>query len=197
MFEIDIDITDSVEPWCREVIRCKTKMRKEALGKLGGHLRKEIKKGMKSKSPGGSPYKKTMKAKDRRKLEQAFGAQPKRSYPILGRLYRAVGFEMNTHAEILKVGMLSKSAKSMMFIHEKGTKRRVTPFIRRKYFQAGLGISPKKQFINIPQRATFEPLKKKLVPTIPGYVQDSIADFLENGIKKPPPRRRKRKYKVY
>ena len=194
---LEIEYIDGIEPWCKKIIEKNSKMRKEALGKLGGHLRKEIRKGIKSKAPGGRPYKKTMPAKRRRALDQAFGGEGKNRYPILGRLHKAVGFQVDDYAENLKVGMLSQTATKLMQVHEFGKKRRVTPFIRRKFFQAGVGLSEKQKFLNIPKRPTFEPLKRILEPEIPGYVQKSISNFLEYGIKSPPPKKRTKKYQVF
>jgi hypothetical protein len=175
-----IEIYDEATPWLKWAMDEFPGFRRKALKSAGWMMQKKIKAGIKSRMPGGRAYAAFMPAKRRRELEIAFGGKGKHRYAPLGKLARAIGYQYREDAGEVVVGWLSRSAVQLGTLHEKGGTTKVTGKVRRGYL-ASIGISKTKKEIDIPARPTIGPMKRVLVPEIPGYVEDKIWGYLIKG----------------
>jgi len=175
-----VTVEDEATPWLQWAMTEFPDFRRKALKSLGWYMQKEIKKGIKSRAPGGRAYAPFLPAKVRRKLDEAFDKKGKRSYAPLGGLAKAVGYQYKSSGDVV-VGWLSESAVRLGTKQEKGAKVRITGKMRRAYLAAGIGIKPGRKEVVIPARPTIEPMSDVLVPKAAGYVEGKIWGYLTKG----------------
>lgn len=168
---------------------------KRALKSLGWMAQIEIKRGIHSAMPGGEAYAPPVAPGTRRKFDAAFKKQQKRRYPLLGQLYRAVGYDKRnvSQGEVI-VGWLSKSAVDLGSKVEKGAVYPITKAMRGKLFAGG--IYTRKAAIVVEERPTFGPMRKVIKEKAVNYLLEKMKKFINNPNLRSNPRK-KRRYRVY
>lgn len=179
-----VTVEDEATPWLLWAMNEFPDLQRKAMKSLGWHMQREIKKGIRSRAPGGRAYAPFLPAKKRRELDKAFGRQGQRSYRPLGGLVKAVGYHYSKQTGGVVVGWLSASAAKFGEIHEKGKKVRVTKKTRLAFLSAKLGMKPSTTEIDIPARPTIGPMRDVLLPKAPKYVEDKIFGYLTKGVPK-------------
>jgi hypothetical protein len=189
-----VQVIDEASPWLEWAAREFPDFTRSALKSTGWWLSREIKKGIRSGAPGGKPYAPRMPAKKRRALEKAMGGRVKRSYPWMGQLSRAVGYEYRQGENAVVIGPLSSSAVALFKKHESGTSYPVTQKVRKAYAAAGIYLSRGTKYIKLPRRETIGPVYQAYRNRISPYIEDKITSYMAG--KKIKPRRTKRRYQV-
>lgn len=190
-----VHVTDEATPWLNYFIDFFPAWERKALKSAGWWMSKEIKKGIKSKAPGGKKYPAFMPAKKRRALEGIFGRKEKRSYAPMGALARAVGYQYFPSSSSVIVGWLSNSATKLGLIMEEGEVYPVTDEMRLAFAAAGVPIDSTTKIIDIPPRPTIGPMAEYLKPKVAGYMEEKVWEYEKKGVKKV--KKKKKKYKVY
>lgn len=192
---VRISFEDGASPWLEWAAKEIPKFAASALKSTGWMMQKKIKEGIKSKAPGGVPYAPTMKAKRRKALDKAFGREPRRSYPILGKLRKAIGYQFDKRHLEVTVGWLSISAVQLGKRLEDGFQTPVTRRMRLAFATAGLGM-PRKGSLTIPARPTIGPMYDALQGKIYPYMEDRIWSYLQGNGTRSRPKNPKKKYVV-
>ena len=174
---------DEISPWIKLVAENNPSWCRSALKSTGWMVQKEVKAGIRSKSPGGKPYVKGMPPKTRRLLDAGQGRRTFRTYRPLGKLLQAVGYDKSGVKQdgsgSIKVGWLSASAVKLGTIQEEGKSLAVTTKMRRYFWALGVKLKQSTKEIKIPARPTFEPMQQKLEPVIPKYFEQKIYEYWE------------------
>ncbi len=191
---VSVEIIDEATPWLQWAAQEFPDFTRSALKSTGWWLSREIKKGIRSGAPGGRPYKPRLPAKKRRELEKAFGGRVKRSYPWMGQLSRAVGYQYRKNENAVVVGPLSVSAVRLFQKHEAGTSYPVTKKTRRAFAAAKIPLAKGKKFIRLPKRPTIEPVYDAYHDKIAPHIEEKIWSYIAG--KKIKPRKSKRRYTV-
>lgn len=188
-------IKDDFSPWLQGVMDNAPTWKRKALKSLGWFMQKQIKEGIKSGAPGGQAYPKTIPLYVRQKLDKLFGNRLKNSYPILGRMAQAVGYQYKQTGDSVETGWLSESAANIGSIAEGGGERTVTDDMRYAFWAAGVPIGRSKDRIIIPARPTFGPMYRVLDPQLEPYMAGKIFQFMDEGT--PAAGTNPRKYTVF
>jgi hypothetical protein len=196
MTESGVYIIDSATPFLKGMAETKPEWMRRAQKSLGYMMQQEIKKGIRSGSPGGKKYKPPMPPEKRQMLERMLGGDGKKNYPILGRLVNAVGYQYKPAEISITVGWLSASAVNIGTKQEKGFERSLTDNMRYAFWAAGVPISRNHDILRIPARPTFDPMAAYLEPKITPHLEEKITSYAD-GFNPPPTTNRKRKYRVY
>jgi len=191
-----VEITDEASPWLEWAAKNFPGFTKSAVKSAGWWMSKEIKAGIRSGAPGGRAYTPKMPAKRRRMLEAGFGGRVKRSYPWLGQLRKAVGYQYVKGENAVIVGPLSPSAVRMFEKHEGGFSRSVSKRMRKAYFAAGVGMKTGTGRVSVPERPTIDPIYEKFGTRIPSYVEEKLWGYLTGNSARSRPKTR-RTYSVF
>jgi hypothetical protein len=215
-----VTVQDMATPWLRYMMQMQPEYLRKSMKSLGWYMQKEIKAGIKSKSPGGSSYTPFMDPRIRAQLEGkrersavlqhlAQGSRAyrgiakyqtmhitgrRRQYAPMGKLKNAIGYQYDDAAKQLKVGWLSKAAVRLGEIMENGGTKTVTPALRKYYWAHGVPINNDKTVIKIPARPTIEPMRKVLLPQMVPYIEKKMIELWYGQVTSPSATR---KYKVW
>lgn len=212
-----IVIQDNATPFLRYMIAMNPQWMDKALKSLGYYMQKQIKSGIKAKSPGGQEFASFMDPRVRAQLEgrtdrpmvdiishhqkgwkrkYAKDAAGKSIiYPPFGKLQKAIGYQYDADAMKLTVGYLSKSAVRMGTMMENGYTKPVTDAVRKFFWSHGVPISPSKTTIKVPPRPVMEPMRKVLMPQMVPYLESKLVSYWAGNTSFSPSATRK--YKVY
>lgn len=192
---VRISFEDGASPWLEWAAKEIPAFAASALKSTGWMMQKKIKEGIKSKAPGGVPYAPTMKAKRRKVLDKAFGREPRSSYPILGKLRKAIGYQFDKRHLEVTVGWLSLSAVQLGKRLEEGFQTPVTRRMRLAFAAAGFGM-PRKTAFSVPARPTIGPMYDALQNKIYPYMEDQIWSYMQGNNTRSRPKKPKKKYVV-
>ena len=192
---VRISFEDGASPWLEWAAKEIPAFAASALKSTGWMMQKKIKEGIKSKAPGGVPYAPTMKAKRRKALDKAFGREPRGSYPVLGKLRKAIGYQFDKKRLEVTVGWLSLSAVQLGKRLEEGFQTPVTHRMRLAFAAAGLGM-PRKASFAAPARPTIGPMYDALQNKIYPYMEGQIWDYMQGKNARSKPKNPKKKYVV-
>ena len=192
---VRISFEDGASPWLEWAAKEIPKWAASALKSTGWMMQKKIKEGIKSKSPGGVPYAPTMKAKRRKALDKAFGREPRGSYPVLGKLRKAIGYQFDKKRLEVTVGWLSLSAVQLGKRLEEGFQTPTTYGMRLAFAAAGFGMTKKAAF-TVPARPTIGPMYDALQGEIYPYMEGQIWDYMQGKNARSKPKNPKKKYVV-
>ena len=192
---VRISFEDGASPWLEWAAKEIPAFAASALKSTGWMMQKKIKEGIKSKAPGGVPYAPTMKAKRRKALDRAFGREAKSSYPVLGKLRKAIGYQFDKRHLEVTVGWLSLSAVQLGKRLEEGFQTPTSYGMRLAFAAAGLGM-PRKGSFTTPARPTIGPMYDALQSKIYPYMEDQIWGYLQGNGTRSRPKNPKKKYVV-
>jgi hypothetical protein len=136
-----------------------------------------------------------MKAKRRKALDRAFGREAKSSYPVLGKLRKAIGYQFDKRHLEVTVGWLSLSAVQLGKRLEEGFQTPTTHRMRLAFAAAGLGM-PRKASFTAPARPTIGPMYDVLQGQIYPHMEDQIWSYLQGNNTRSRPKKPKKKYIV-
>ena len=107
-----ITVADECESYLQALGADIPNWRSKALRSLGWMMQDAIKRGIKSKSPGGKPYpmRHRMSAFDRNMMHPELMQS---RYPPLGKLVQAIGYQYREKQQAVLVGWLSRSAAAL------------------------------------------------------------------------------------
>lgn len=196
--DIKLELDDMATPFLKELAGNNPKWIASALKSAGYYAQKAIKEGIRSESPGGQPY--AAHALDdwhRAKLERALTGNNRRSYPIMGRLRQAVGYDKSqADVGIVTVGWLSQSAAFLGGKQQVGYATPMTDRMRKAFFAAGLHPSSSKLMITTQPRQTFAPMAPRVREVASAVMQQKIISYI-NGSQERSAASGKRTYRVY
>lgn len=181
-YELQIRTLDNVTPWLDWAISHKADWTRKAIKSTAWYAQQEIKKGIRSSSPGGATYAERMSAAKRHDIEDSSkrgGSKRKRRAGVLGNLLNAVGYQFKT-AQVA-IGWLSRSAVRIGSWHEKGVRQAITPKMRRLFFAAGVGLKASTTHIKLPSRPTYQPMFNHLRDKLPAYFESKFISYLAAG----------------
>ena len=181
-----IDVTDEIQPLLERMAGNSRKNISAAAKSLGWFMQKEIKKGVRSGSPGGATF------QERRPygVRAALGNAARTWY---GRMRNAIGYQY--YDGILRIGWTSKTASMYGKKQEFGNVTKVTDEIRRKFARAGYPLRKDTTEIILPERPVFDPMAGELYPQVAPYVQQKINEYASGDVAFS--KKARRKYKVY
>lgn len=161
---ITVEYKDNATPFLNYIIANNPKWKTSALKSAGWRTSQELKKGIRSAAPGGSPYEPLhLDNKKRRALEKIMGGKVRRNYPPMGQLQKAIGYYGTMASRgVVPVGWLSKTAVYLGDKQQKGYSTEVTPKVRRMFAAAGIKLSKNKSRLQTPSRKTFAPMETML-----------------------------------
>jgi hypothetical protein len=173
-------VIDQTTPMLQWVVDNKPKWFISSLKSTAYMAQKQIKSGIRSGAPGGRPYVPAMQAARRRALDNAsYSRKPLRSYPILGKLRNAVGYDKTRASQaIVTVGWLSRSAVRIGTWQETGVTQTVSAKMRRLFFAAGIGLRKGTTEIALPSRPTYAAMFPSLRSAIPEFMSEKIASYI-------------------
>lgn len=176
---LEITIEDNATSELQRLAKEYPALFQRALKSLGWIAQKEIKAGIKDAAPAGVSYERPIPVSERRIIDKAFKKPQKSKYPLLGRLYRAVGYDKSRIAQgQVTIGWLSQSAVYLGSKVEKGVSYPVTNAMRKRFMIAGMNV--KKQIITIPARPTFRPMRIVIDQKATQYLTDKIKAYIAN-----------------
>ena len=181
-YELQISTLDNVTPWLDWAISHKADWTRKATKSTAWYAQQEIKKGIRSGSPGGSTYAERMSASRRFEIEdhsKRGGSRRKQRKGVLGNLLNAVGYQFKT-AQVA-IGWLSRSAVRIGSWHELGVQQTITPKMRRLFFAAGVGLKASTTHIKLPSRPTYQPMFNHLRNLLPEYYRNKFISYLASG----------------
>lgn len=187
-----IKIIDNATPWLKGMAMAKPDWERKSLKSAGWMMQQEIKKGIRSGSPGGQKYAPYMKPSRRRLLQ---GDAGKTRYRPMGQLYNAVGYQYDSSGGRVSVGWLSPSAVWLGSKQEKGASTSVNPKMRALFALSEVPLSKGKSTIVIPARPTYSPMYTILEPKMMPYIEGKILEYANSGA--PTAKGGGRNYKVY
>lgn len=196
--DLRIEIDDGASPFLRELAAKNKKWMASALKSAAYYSQKAIKEGIRSQAPGGKPYEPLhLTTMDRAKLEYALTGHNRRSYPVMGQLRQAVGYDSSQASDgIVTVGWLSKSAS---YIGKKQQSGFVNPFterMRKAFFAAGFHPSARKRQVVIQPRQTFAPMVPRVQEISVQKMQEKLLSYIQ-GNQTRSAKSSKRRYTVY
>ncbi len=161
---IVVEYNDFASPFMATVISNNPKWMASALKSAGWRVSREIKKGMRSRAPGGHPYAPPhLPNRLRSALESIVGGKVKRYYRPMGNLINAIGYDKTrAGAGVVTVGWLSRSAVYLGRKQQEGFQTPVTDKVRRTFAAAGIKLSVGKTNLEAPSRPTFSPMESML-----------------------------------
>ena len=189
---VRVEFLDEASPWLEWATKEFPQFAGRALKSLGWWTQKKVKEGIESNAPGGNQYAATTPLKLRRKIERAFGHKVKGSYPILGKLRKAIGYEYDKSRQQVTVGWLSVSAVKLAAKLESGFETRVTGKMARALYRAGLSGVLSRGTIKTPARPTIGPMYDKLESEFATYYEDKILSYMHNAESTTAPKTKRR-----
>ena len=188
MDKITLDVTDEIEPLLERMSEKNRKMLASVAKSWGWYQQREIKKGVRSGSPGGATFEQRTPLAMRRALQG--GSAAKQWY---GKMLRAVGYQYKDG--IVRIGWTSRTSAMYGRKQEFGYKTPVTSEIRKKFGEAGYPLRADTKYLELPERNVFDPMAGELAPQLSPFVQDRINDYQTGNVEFA--KRARRKYKVY
>lgn len=185
---ISIDVTDEIAPFLERMAGHTNRSIQSAAKSLGWFLQREIKKGVKSGSPGGESFQARMPHALRAKLQG--GSAARQWY---GRMTRAIGYQYKDG--VLRIGWTSKTSAMYGRKQEFGFRTKVTEAIRKKFAEAGIPLKKSKAYLDLPARNVFEPMSDELQPQIGPYMQERLNEYGHRNVEFA--KKARRKYRVY
>lgn len=175
-----VEYSDFASPFMAEVIKNNPKWIASSLKSAGWKVSREIKKGMRSRAPGGQPYAPAhLTNKQRAALEKVLGGKVKRYYRPMGNLINAIGYDKtNAAAGVVTVGWLSKSSVYLGSKQQEGFQTPVTPAVRRAFAAAGIKLSVQKKELEAPSRPTFSPMESMLERIAKDQFESKILSYV-------------------
>jgi hypothetical protein len=165
---------------------------RKAVKSTGWMMQKQIKVGILSGAPGGSPYAPLIPPPFRPRLDELTSGHAKPDYKLLGQLAQAVGYQYKDG--VLLVGWLSDSAILIGTMEEEGAVKPFNTQMRQQFLEAGLHPSKNKTEVVIPKRPTIGPMFRILAPQITPYIADKLDEYETKGL--PDVAKNPRKYRV-
>ena len=196
--EFRIEYEDMANPYLKHVAENNPRWVASALKAAGYEAQKFIKAQIKSQAPGGQTYAKhVLNDTQYARLEKELTGRYKRSYPIMGRLQKAVGYDKSqADSGVVTVGWLSRSAVAIGEKQQAGYTTPLTDRMRKAFFAAGLHPSKTKETVFVQSRQTFEPLRPLIEQLATAKVQAKLLSYV-NGNQARSEATGKRIYKVY
>lgn len=178
--DIKLELDDMATPFLKELAGNNPKWIASALKSAGYYAQKAIKEGIRSESPGGQPY--AAHALDdwhRAKLERALTGNNRRSYPIMGRLRQAVGYDKSqADAGIVTVGWLSQSAAFLGGKQQTGFQTIMTEKMRCAFFAAGMHPGKNKITTETKSRETFAPMTREVQTLASKVMEQRLVSYI-------------------
>lgn len=176
---VKIVLLDSATPWLQWAMKEYPRYLQSGLKSLGWYTQKQIKLGIRSKAPGGQAYAPNTPAPLRRKIQLAFRKKSKNAYPVLGKLYGAVGYQYNKANSSVTIGWLSVSAVKIAHRLETGFETTVTQKMRGALLHGKLPWMAKKSKIETVARPTIGPMYDVLEPKFAVYLEEKIWEYIK------------------
>ena len=175
-----ITVADECESYLQALGADIPNWRSKALRSLGWMMQDAIKRGIKSKSPGGKPYpmRHRMSALDRNMMHPELMQS---RYPPLGKLVKAIGYQYREKQQAVVVGWLSRSAAALGRKVQDPQPIPVTGKMRRKFFLAGVGMRKSTMAIRPRSYDTIQPMRKVLEPKVIPYLEDKLYEYFQLG----------------
>lgn len=169
---ITVDVRDDITPLIRSWLQQNPKFIRSLTKSLGWYVQREIKtlsrdSRITSHWPARTPL------KIRRKLD----TQAPRQW--LGKLRNAIGYQYYEGA--VMIGWTSATAAAEGRIQEEGTRRTVTPFLRRYFGRRGVPLRGNTTEIYVPARPLFEPAMDLVQPKLGDFVSQRVGEYINNG----------------
>lgn len=196
--DLRIDIDDAATPFLRDLAAQNTKWMASALKSAAYYSQKAIKEGIRSQAPGGKPYEPLhLTTMDRAKLEYALTGHNRRSYPVMGQLRQAVGYDSSQAGNgVVTVGWLSSSSSRIGKKQQSGFVNPFTDRMRKAFFAAGFHPSARKTQVVIQPRQTFAPMVPRVKEIAVQKIQEKLLSYIQ-GNQRRSAKSSKRTYKVY
>lgn len=185
---ITVDVTDEIQPLLERMALNSQRTLGAAAKSLGWFLQKEIKKGIKSGSPGGDTFQERRPYEVRKALGKGVAARQ-----WYGRMARAIGYQYSDN--VLRIGWTSRTASVYGRKQEFGNVTKVTEEIRRRFARAGYPLRKDTTEIVLPERPVFDPMTGELYPQIAPYVQQKLNEYASGDVAFS--KKSRRKYRVY
>ena len=178
--EIRIEYDDKASVFLKEAAENHPKWMASALKSAAWKSQRVIKAGIKSGAPGGNTYAPhALSPRQRRMLEAALGHTLKRSYPHMGRLRAAVGYDSRRAKDgIVTVGWLSPSAVRIGSKQQTGFQTPLSDKMRRAFAAAGILIGKNKTATNVAARPTFQPILAEVNRVASNTVREKIISYV-------------------
>lgn len=178
--DIRLEYEDMATPFMKELAVNNPKWIASALKSAAYQAQKAIKEGIRSQAPGGQSY--AAHALDDyhyAKLERALTGDNKGSYPIMGKLRQAVGYDRSHASEgYVTVGWLSQSAAYLGKKQQAGYDTPMTERMRRAFFAAGLHPSKSKLMTSTKARQTMAPMVPRVQEIASATMQRKILSYI-------------------
>lgn len=173
---IQIDISDSITPTFKELLRENKRWAGRVGKSLGYFVSTEVKKGAQSGSPGGESFEPRIPYTARRAISNA-------SKSWYGRMRQAIGYTYSNGS--VYIGWTSPTSAKYGRMQEYGFERRVTPALRSHWAKAVAKsrgslhmLSGDTTEIDVPARPLFDPMYKELQPKLAPYVEDKLKSYV-------------------
>lgn len=185
---ITLYVTDEIEPLLERMSANNKRMLTSVAKSWGWFQQREIKKGVKSGSPGGATFEQRTPIEMRRALQG--GSAAKQWY---GKMLRAIGYQYKDGK--VEIGWTSRTSAMYGRKQEFGYQTPVTEEIRRKFARAGYPLRGDTKYLELPERNVFDPMAGELQPQLSPFVQNRINDYQTGNVEFS--KKARRKYKVY
>ena len=185
---ITVDIEDQISPFLQYMAKTTPDFMRKAAKSLGWYVQSQVKKGVRSGHPGGQQFAERMPWKARKLLN----ANARSGW--YGRMINAIGYEYK--GGIVSIGWTSATSARYGEIQETGTKRDITPAMRRFWGSKLIPLKGTTSTLNLPARPFFAPVFAQLEPTLVGYVEDKLKQYIRGGTDFAAQNPKRRKYRV-
>lgn len=188
---MEVKLVDLATPYFRRLSTQFPSFFRRGLKSTGFWMREEIKKGIRSGAPGGRRYARYSGITTSRVLDAHRGRghtqrgkwrAPKRGlaeHKPMGKLYQATRYKYYGDSNRVLIGWISRSAEELGTTQERGKSISITPKMRRFFWASGVPLSPRKQYLYIPKRLTFDPEYRDLGPKVPSYFDQKLQGYIE------------------
>lgn len=178
--DIRIEYDDMATSFLKYVAENHPKWVSSALKSAAYQSQKAIKEGIRSQAPGGQAYAKhVLDDWHYAKLERALNGSNKSSYPIMGKLRQAVGYDKSqADAGVVTVGWLSQSAARLGGKQQEGYETPMTERMRKAFFAAGMHPSKNKLMLDTRSRQTMAPMVPRVHEIASATMQQKILSYL-------------------
>lgn len=186
---IGINVKDQVTPYIDNFLRTYPRFTSTLMSSLGWYVTRET-KALLNNSSFTSRWKARVPLEIRRKLDSY---APKSWF---GKMKRAIAYHFDYNGPpTTDIGWSSASAAMYGRIHEEGTRRTVTPFLRGYFARRGVPLSENKKYIKVPKRPIFADSMEIIEPKIGPYMEQKVVEYIaKNGVTK---KVKTRKYEVF
>lgn len=196
--DLRIEYEDKASAFLLQAAQDNPKWIASALKSAAWKSQRVIKEGIKSGAPNGKPYApRSLTPKQRRLLEAALGHTPKRTYPLMGRLRQAVGYDSRRAKDgIVTVGWLSKSAVLIGSKQQEGFQTPISDKTRRAFAAAGIILRRGTTMTTTAARPTFPVMLPKVQQVAADTVREKIISYVMGNTSRSA-KTSTRTYKVY